>query len=348
MTSLAPALDFTLEPALEAGAPPEARGFARDEVRLLVTYRGDDRLAHTRFRDLPTFLDEGDVVVVNRSATRPAALPAIRANGAAIHLHLSTQLPTGCWLVELRQLAAKATLPLGDGQAGERLRLPAGGQVTLHARHRPGSRLWQATLDLPLPLDDYLARHGRPIRYSYVEHDWPLACYQTIFASEPGSAEMPSAGRAFSPRVLTDLVRRGILVVSVLLHTGVASLEAHEPPYEESYAVSPSAAAAINAARAAGGRIIATGTTVARAVETVADRTGRIHSGHGWTDLIITPDRSLRAVDGLITGFHEPRASHLAFLHALASPSHVARAYAAALRRRYLWHEFGDLHLILP
>jgi S-adenosylmethionine:tRNA ribosyltransferase-isomerase len=348
VTSLAPALDFTLEPALEAGAPPEARGLARDEVRLLVTYRGDDRLAHARFHDLPTFLDEGDVVVVNRSATRPAALPATRANGAAIHLHLSTELPTGCWLVELRRLAAKATLPLGDGHAGERLRLPAGGQVTLHARHRPGSRLWQATLDLPLPLDDYLARHGRPIRYSYVEHDWPLSYYQTVFAAEPGSAEMPSAGRPFSVELVTRLVRRGVLVVTILLHTGVASLEVDESPYEEYYSVSLSAAAAINAARAAGGRVIAVGTTAVRALETVVDRTGRIHRGHGWTDLIITPDRSLRAVDGLLTGFHEPRSSHLALLNSLAGACHVPLAYTAALEERYLWHEFGDVHLILP
>jgi S-adenosylmethionine:tRNA ribosyltransferase-isomerase len=348
MALLQPDLDFTLEPALEAGAPPEARGLARDEVRLLVSHYRDDRLEHARFLDLPRFLAAGDVVVVNRSATRPAALPAQRAAGAAIQLHLSTQLPSGRWLVELRQLATKATLPLSDGQAGERLRLPAGGHVTLRAPYRPGSRLWQATLDLPLPLDDYLARHGRPIRYSYVEHDWPLACYQTIFASEPGSAEMPSAGRPFSPRVVTELVRRGVLVVPVLLHTGVASLEAHEPPYEEYYAVSPPAAAIINAARAAGGRIIATGTTVARALETVAAPSGRVRSGAGWTSLVITPQDRLRAVDGLITGFHEPRASHLAFLHALAGPTHVARAYAAALRRRYLWHEFGDLHLILP
>lgn len=348
MVALASSLDFALNPDLEASEPPEARGKARDEVRLLVSYRDDDCFVHGTFRDLPSFLEEGDILVVNRSATRPASLPAIRANGAAIHLHLSTQLPTGHWLVELRQPAAKATMPLRDGRAQELLQLPAGGRVALVAPHRGGDRLWQAALDLPLPVDDYLAPYGKPIRYDYVAQDWPLDAYQTVFADEPGSAEMPSAGRPFTPELVTRLIRRGMLVVPILLHTGVASLEAHEPPYEEYYRVSPVVARVINAARAAGGRIIAVGTTVVRALETVSDPAGRVYGGEGWTDLVIIPERGLRAVDGLLTGFHEPRASHFAMLSALAGTHHLERAYAVALREHYLWHEFGDLHLILP
>jgi S-adenosylmethionine:tRNA ribosyltransferase-isomerase len=345
---LEPTLDFTLAPEQEASEPPEARGLARDEVRLLVSYREDNRLLHATFRDLPCFLDAGDVVVVNSSATRPAALPAGRSGGEAIRLHLSTRLPANLWLVELRRLANGATEPLRDGRAGERLALPAGAQATLLAPYSPGGRLWVAALDLPRPLDDYLASHGRPIRYRYVRDEWPIDAYQTIFAHEPGSAEMPSAGRAFTPELVTHLVRRGVLVVPLVLHTGVASLEEHEPPYEEFYRVPAATARAVNAARAGGGRIIAVGTTVVRALETVAEPDGKVHAGSGWTDLVVTPHHSLRAVDGLLTGLHEPRSSHLAMLAALAGRRHVELAYDAALHAGYLWHEFGDLHLILP
>ncbi len=347
-TLTVPALDFTLTPELEAGEPPEARGLSRDEVRLLVSYREDDRLLHAAFRDLPCFLDAGDIVVVNSSATRPAALPAIRSDGETIWLHLSTRLPVNLWLVELRRPAGVATEPLRDGRIGEQLALPDGGQATLLATYSPGARLWIATLELPRPLDDYLSAHGRPIRYAYVRRDWPLDAYQTIFAGEPGSAEMPSAGRAFTPDVVAHLVRRGVLIVPLVLHTGVASLEEHEPPYEEYYRVPPATARAINAARAGGGRVIAVGTTVVRALETVATEDGTVQAGTGWTDLVITPHYALRVVDGLLTGLHEPRSSHLAMLAALAGRPHLELVYDAALRERYLWHEFGDLHLILP
>lgn len=343
-----PALDFTLAPGLEAAEPPEARGLSRDEVRLLVSYREDERLLHAAFRDLPCFLDAGDIVVVNSSATRPAALPAVRSGGEAIRLHLSTHLPANLWLVELRWLAHDATEPLRDGRIGERLALPDGAHATLLATYSPGGRLWIATLELPQPLDDYLALHGRPIRYRYVRGDWPLDAYQTIFAGEPGSAEMPSAGRAFTPEVVTHLVRRGVLVVPLVLHTGVASLEAHEPPYEEYYRVPPATARAINAARDGGGRVIAVGTTVVRALETVATDDGIVQASAGWTDLVITPHHRMRVVDGLLTGLHEPRSSHLAMLAALAGRRHLELAYSAALHEGYLWHEFGDLHLILP
>ena len=158
---------------------------------------------------------------------------------------------------------------------------------------------------------------------------------------------MPSAGRAFTPELITRLVARGVQVAPLLLHTGVASLEDHEPPYEEYYEIPAASARLINQARREGRRVIAVGTTVVRALETVvAD--GEVHPGQGWTGLVITPQRRLRAVSGLLTGLHEPRASHLAMLAALAGEAHLRLAYAEALRERYLWHEFGDLHLILP
>jgi S-adenosylmethionine:tRNA ribosyltransferase-isomerase len=258
--------------------------------------------------------------------------------------------------VELRLPAGNATQPFAEGQAGETLQLPAGGTATLlapYVRDRaatPGgpTRLWVATLRLPGPLVEYLDAHGFPIRYSYVRERWPLSYYQCVYATEPGSAEMPSAGRAFTPELITRLVARGVQIAPMLLHTGVSSLEDHEPPYEEWYRVPPETARLVSAARAEGRRVIAVGTTVVRALETVTDPRGATHSGEGWTVLVVTPQRGVRAVNGLLTGLHEPRASHLAMLEALAERAHLRDAYAAALRERYLWHEFGDLHLLLP
>ena len=186
------------------------------------------------------------------------------------------------------------------------------------------------------------ARFGSPIRYAYVPERWPLEHYQTVFATEPGSAEMPSAGRAFTREIVGRLERKGVRVVPLVLHTGVASLESNEPPYPERYRVPVGTAEAVNRAS----RVIAVGTTVVRALETVALPNGQVRAGEGWTDLVITPERGLQVVDAMVTGFHEPRSSHLAMLEALAGPDHLARAYRTAVRCRYLWHEFGDVHLI--
>ena len=330
--------DFVLPPELEARRPAEARGLSRDGVRLLVSHRQKDGIVHARFTDLPAALTPGDVLVVNDSATLPAALPAEYA-GVALPLHLSTQLPGRLWVVEPRG-AVPPEGPL-------RLALPAGGAARLLAPYQDSRRLCLAQLELPLPVLDYLARWGRPIRYAYVEGDWPLDAYQTVFAARPGSAEMPSAGRAFTPEVLAALKRRGVEVARLTLHTGVASAERDEPPYEEPFEVPWETAAAVNAAHAAGGRVIATGTTVVRALESATDGAGRVVAARGWTDLVVTPDRGVAVVDGLLTGFHEPRASHLLMLEAIAGRAHLRRTYRAALDGGYLWHEFGDLHLIL-
>ena len=350
--------DFVLPPSLEAGEPPEARGLARDDVRLMVSHYSDDRVLHMRFRDLPAVLEAGDVLVINTSGTMNAALSATRDDGTPLELHLSTHLPADLWVVELRQPEGGATRPLYNAAPGETLALPGGAAATLHVPYRDDrtgmpvpdtvARLWIATLRLPGPLQDYLATYGFPIRYSYVTRTWPVSYYQTAYATEIGSAEMPSAGRAFTPELLTRLIARGVLVVPLLLHTGVSSLEDHEPPYEEFYRVPLETARVVNAARAAGGRIVAVGTTVVRALETVTERDGTVHPGEGWTRLVITPERGVRAVNALLTGLHEPRSSHLAMLAALAGRAHLAITYAEALRTGYLWHEFGDLHLIVP
>lgn len=351
-------LDFQLPKGLEAGEPPEARGLRRDQVRLLVSYFPGPCLLHTQFQSLPDYLCPGDVLVVNTSGTLNAALHTIRADGTPLELHLSTHLPGDLWVVEVRQVTQDGTLPFYFAQAGERLPLPEGGQVTLLLPYRPDQRghdnsqarirLWIGILEVPTPLAEYLDRCGFPIRYKYVRQEWPLSYYQTVYTTERGSAEMPSAGRAFTPELVTRLVANGIQIAPLLLHTGVASLEEHEPPYEEYYRVPAGTAQLVNQARSTHHRVIAVGTTSVRALETVADAQGVVHPGEGLTDLVITPERGLRTVNGLLTGFHEPKSSHLAMLVALAGFEHLKRAYQEALHGGYLWHEFGDLHLLLP
>ena len=333
------ALSFALPRELEAPEPPAVR----DEVRLMVA-RADRPLAHARFLDLPRHLSPGDLLVVNASATMPAALSARTSDGTAVELHLSTPEPPPAgrpdhWVVELRRWCRRF-----PGRAGEALALPAGGQAQLLAPYLSPERLWIARLSLAQPLEEYLAAHGAPIRYAHEPHDHPLEDHQTIFAAEPGSAEMPSAGRPFTRRAIAALRARGIGIARIVLHTGVSSQERGERPYPERYRVPPATAARVNAA----GRVIAVGTTVVRALETVAGADGAVHAGEGWTNLVITPERGVRAVDGLITGWHEPDASHLLMLEAIGGRDLLERSYAAAVAHGYRWHEFGDSHLILP
>jgi S-adenosylmethionine:tRNA ribosyltransferase-isomerase len=331
------------EPA-EARRPPEARGLARDAVRLLAA--SPARLLHTSFAALPELLVPGDLLVVNTSRTLAAALPARRDGGEAVTLNLSTPVPRelrGRWVVELRRAEGGAR----DGRPGELLSLPAGGRAELIAPYL-GTRLWIAALTLPEPLLDYLEHNGRAIRYRHLDRDWPLELHQTVFATEPGSAEMPSAGRPFTPELIAKLIARGIDVAPVLLHTGVSSLESGEAPYPERYRVPAWTAERVNLARRLGGRVIAVGTTVVRALESAAGEDGRVQRAAGWTELVIGPGRGVQAVDGLVTGFHDRDSSHLRMIEAIAGPELLERAYRAAAGAGYLRHEFGDLLLIEP
>jgi S-adenosylmethionine:tRNA ribosyltransferase-isomerase len=343
------ALRFELPSALEATEPPEARGVARDAVKLLVADDRDGSIVHTRFNRLPEFVRAGDLVVVNVSATLPAAVPAHRRSGEPVRVHFATRAPDldPSWrVVELR--TPDGARPQ-RGRAGETIELAQGhAELELVASYASGSRLLLARLvGTDDPVEQFLARHGEPIRYGYVARSWPLDAYQNVYATTPGSAEMPSAGRPFTARLITVLVARGVVVAPITLHAGVSSPERHEPPFPEQYEVPPVTARAAEAARAAGGRVIAVGTTVVRALETAADADGSVRPGAGWTGLVIGPERPMRVVDGLITGWHEPQASHLELLGAIAQPELLERSYAAALEQGYLWHEFGDSHLIL-
>jgi S-adenosylmethionine:tRNA ribosyltransferase-isomerase len=352
-------LRFDLPAALEAAAPPEARGLTRDAVRMLVARRGDGSLAHSTFALLPSFLDPGDLVVVNTSGTIPAAVDAVADDGAELVVHLSTRLDpprpgaagagpvTERWVVEPRRRAGPTTERWTGPAPPRRLALAGGGWLVLDEPYGPADRLWVATLHLPRPVLTWLAVHGRPIRYGYVERPWPLSSYQNVYVTEPGSAEMPSAGRPFTPEVITRLVAKGVGVTPIVLHTGVASLEADELPYPEHATVPAVTAERVNAARASGRRVIAVGTTVVRALES-AVTDDEVHAYDDWTDLVVTPERGVRTVDGLLTGWHEPEASHLLMLEAVSGHDLLRRSYAASLAAGYRWHEFGDVHLILP
>ncbi len=342
------ALAFELPHALEATAPPEERGLERDDVRLLVADASSGALFHARFRELPDVLTDGDLLVVNISSTLPAAVAGVRADGSPVRIHVATRAPEldGRWrVVELR--SADGAGP-ARGAVGETIGMPgAHGTLTLAARYAASSRLVLARFDGPGTVDALLERHGEPVRYGYVSRPWPLSAYQTVYATTPGSAEMPSAGRPFTRRLIVSLVARGVAVAPIVLHAGVSSPERHEPPFPEEYEVPAATAAAVNDTRRRGGRVIAVGTTVVRALETAVRRDGAVEPGAGWTSLVIDRDRGVRAVDGLITGWHEPEASHLQMLAAIAGEPMLRRSYEAALRCGYLWHEFGDSHLIL-
>ena len=339
MTVLA---DFALPPALEAAEPPEARGVPRDGVRMLVSRRRTGEITHHAFTDLPGLLLPGDLLVVNTSGTLPAAV----STGNGLRVHFSTPLPDGSWLAELREVTGHATRPYAGGSPGQEFRLPGGAWLSL--RQRVTGRLWRVRLSTAVV--PYLLRHGRYIHYSYVERDWPAQAYQTVFAATPGSAEMPSASRPFTPEMVTRLVVRGVTIAPVTLHTGVSSLEGDEEPYPEPYDVPPATARLVNATRQAGGRVIALGTTVVRALESAAlnGPGAELAAASGWTHHVVTPDTGVRVVNGLFTGLHEPRSSHLHMLNAFAGEPLLRRCYAAALDHSYLWHEFGDVHLLLP
>jgi S-adenosylmethionine:tRNA ribosyltransferase-isomerase len=354
---------FRIPPGGEAGTPPELRQPAsrvgpesRSDVRLMVARGsagpGASEITHRRFPDIVGEVEAGDVIVVNASAVVPAALDATGPAGEAFRLHLSTEQPGGFWVVEPRLPAGPGSLRF-EGRPPSTLRLPDGGRAELLSPYPPDRRpatfrLWLARLDLPEPVLDYLAAHGEPIRYAHVDPAWSIGAYHTVFSRVPGSVEMPSAARPFTPRLVTKLVAKGVTVVPIVLHTGVSSQEAGEAPYAERFEVPVATADIVNAARAAGGRVIAAGTTVVRALETTADRAGRSHPGRGWTELVVTPERGVRLVDGLITGWHEPESSHLAMLEAIAGRDLLEASYREAVGEGYRWHEFGDSHLILP
>ena len=362
-----PSTHFASPEGHTATEPPELRGLRRDGVRLMVATPAGIR--HTVFYRLGDQLSAGDVLVVNTSATVPGQLDGNR-DGSAVVVHIANRLGDGTRVVELRT-APHASAPVLDGRVGEQIDLPAGGVLELIAPYPElratttgadsardaraaqqiashsspngvGNRLWRGRLTMPQSLSNYLREHARPISYGYLNGSFPISAYQTIFALCPGSAEMPSAGRPFSAELVARLVARGVIFAPITLHTGLSSQDAGEAPQPEWFEVSETTAHLVNSSRARGGRVIAVGTTATRAIESAARPDGVVTAAWGWTDLVISPERPVRVVDGLITGWHNPDASHLLLVESVAGAELTQHAYDAAVAEHYLWHEFGD------
>jgi len=341
---------FELPPALEASAPPELRPGAagrRDAVRLLVLERATAAVTHTTFDRLDGFLRSGDLLVMNASRTVPALLRAVGDDGEPVEVRLADRRGTSRW---------DALLLAGRAHVGrERMRLVFGGglRARVLGRRPDLPSLWRLRFNRGgTTLMDAIERLGEPVRYGYVAGALPLDLYQTVYAAVPGSVEMPSAGRPLSWELLLRLRRKGVRMATLVLHTGLSStrddaVDALHPTYDEAFTVPPETAAAVNATHTAGGRVIAVGTTVVRALESVTGSDGVTRAARGRTRLRIRPDTNLHAVDGLLTGLHEPRASHLDLLSALVAPAVLQAAYQEALAHGYLWHEFGDMNLIV-
>ncbi len=334
---------FDRPEGLFARAPPEKRGRGRDDVRLLVTLPDGHR--HARFEDLPEFLQPGDLLVVNESAALPASLPAEGRLGEIL-LNLCTRFRSDLWLAEPRWSPGKpGPMPVRPGDE-----LQVGPSTIRLLSEYPGlPRLWFALADRPF--DSIMAEVGGPIHYGYTDA-WPMDVYETMFSRIPGSAEMPSAARPVTPRMKELLEGSGIRFAPIVLHTGVSSLEIEgetvegEAMYPEPFSVSKETAGAVNRTHLAGGRVIAVGTTVVRALESAWTPDGVVPRA-GFSRLQVNPDRGVHAVDGLLTGFHDPVTSHLALLGAFLGMAGVRDAYAEAIRKCYLWHEFGDSHLVM-
>lgn len=336
-------LSFDRPTDLFASQPPEMRGQTRDNVRLMVS-SPDGNNTHHAFTDLPNLLQPGDLLVVNESATLPASLPATSRLGN-IRLNLSTRFSDDLWIAEPRWSPSRpGPLPLEEGET-----LQIGDARAKLLKPYPGiPRLWLTNLSVPA--NSLMATYGEPIHYSYAPA-YPMEAYQTLFSSFPGSAEMPSAARPITPRIRDMLFARGIGITGIILHAGVSSLEIEDETvedqtlYPEVFHVSNATANAVNATHAHAGRVVAVGTTVMRALETAWTGT-RVRACAGSTRLYVHPGVSVHVADGLLTGLHDPVTSHLAMISALAGLDRVRNAYHEAIDHRYLWHEFGDSHLI--
>lgn len=356
-----PTLDMDIGTDQLAHAPAEERGLARDEVRMLVSSpRG---LEHRVARDLPEVLQSGDLLVVNTSQTLASALAGRTRGGEPVEVHLSTALPSSGhtpasalsatmsqWVVEVRIPRGVSSTPSYADRTGAAIALPGGGALRIDGSHPEGSRrsrLWTAQLSTPTPLRHYLENRGGPIRYPYVAERWPITAYRTDVGFMPGSTEMPSASRPLTGRVMAGLPGASVEVARITLHCGVSSLESHEPPYAEWFSVPIETVRAVTETRERGGRVVAVGTTVVRALESAVGTDG-LESASGWTDLMVTPERAVTSVDGLLTGWHEPESTHLQMLEAFAGRDLLCATYREALAKGYLWHEFGDVNLLLP
>lgn len=337
-------LDFHLPDELNASHPPEKRGLRRDHVRMMVLDRTTGEFRHDQFNHLPNYLKPGDLIILNNSRTIPAALK-------------------GTWVRQLEQMAGQVEVRLAKRRNEDTWDALIIANVVNIGDNFHFSTELSATIigtydNSPLKtiqfsktgadLFNTIYSLGEPIRYEYINEPWALDYYQTVFGSHPGSVEMPSAGRAFSWELLFTLMQGGVQIEYIQLHTGLSyfpdeEFETSPDDNYEDYHISERTMQKILETKASGKRVIAVGTTVVRALESAA----RNNALSGSTNLYINRHSNLKMVDGMITGLHEPKASHLEMLSAFISEQHLLCAYDEAIKSRYLWHEFGDMNLII-
>lgn len=335
--------DYALPPERIAQTP----AVPRDSARLLVLPRDGGALAHRTFADLPEYLRPGDVLVINDTRVLPARLIGRREpGGGRVELLLLRRLDADRWEALAgpgRKAKPGVTLSFGDGRlrASVEARTDSGGRIVRFVHAGVFEHVLDELGQMPLP------------PYIHV----PLADrerYQTVYARHTGSAAAPTAGLHFTPELLARLEAQGVGVVRLTLHVGLGTfrpvtaerIEEHRI-HSEWCSVSPEAAARINAARPAGGRIVAVGTTAARTLETFADGNGMMRAGEGWTEIFIYPGYRFKAVDALVTNFHLPKSSLLLLVSALAGRERVLAAYETAVAMEYRFFSFGDAMLIV-
>lgn len=335
--------DFNLPMELIAQHPVEPR----DSSRLMVINRSTGTFAHKVFRDLPSILKSGDVLVVNNTRVIPARLIGEKEG---------TQAKIECLLLKRREQDVWETLVkpgkrLKEGQSvffgdkllrGELLEVLPDGNRLMRFTYEG---FFEAVLDElgSMPLPPYIT-----------EQLEDKERYQTVYAKESGSAAAPTAGLHFTPELLERLRETGIEIVEILLHVGlgtfrpvkVENIEEHEM-HSEYYRVTEEAAESINRAKREGRRVIAVGTTASRTLESVASENGQIQVGEGWTDIYIYPGYQFKIVDALITNFHFPKSTLVMLVSALAGRERILEAYNLAIQERYRFYSFGDSMLIL-
>ena len=329
---------FILPDELHAAFPPERRGTRRDHVRMMTIDRKTGKVIHDYFNHLADYVKPGDMIVLNNSRTIPAALRATIDNTCQeVEVRLARCLNETSW----EALVLSVNVKVGDC-------LSFSDELSAVVIDRkPDSPLLILRFSLSgLSLYQHVYSLGEPIRYEYIKKSWDLNYYQNVYGTVPGSVELASAGRAFSWEMLLDLQKRGIQLSYLQLHTGLSYLNDDQfSPKDnpERYDISKETMTAVLKTKASGGRVIAVGTTVVRALESAVS-TGTLS---GWTSLYINADFQLKLVDGIITGFHEPEASHLDMLTAFIKPEMLFEAYDEAIQEKYLWHEFGDINFLV-
>ncbi|GAB4254709.1 tRNA preQ1(34) S-adenosylmethionine ribosyltransferase-isomerase QueA [Deferrisoma sp.] len=338
--------DFTYElpPDRIAQTPAEPR----DASRLLVL-RGAEGWEDARFLDLPRYLEPGDLLVVNDTRVLPARLLGRKPTGGKAEVLLLTRLGEGRW-----EALVRAAKPAREGTSVA----VADGRVEVE--EALGEGRFRVRISAPGPVEAWLERVGQMPLPPYIRRDGAdprdRTWYQTVFSrpEKAGSAAAPTAGLHFTPRVLEALERKGVRIARITLHVGLGTflpvraerLDDHRM-HAEWFEVPPETAAAVNAARDKGGRVVAVGTTATRVLEH-AGRHGRVEPGSGWTDLFIRPGHRFRVVSGLVTNFHLPESTLLVLVCAFGGTERVLAAYRHAVEAGYRFYSYGDAMLLLP